>query len=272
MLSISINHITAPKMNYRHFLSLAAEIGCLGVEFRNDLGRPLFDGDKAYDVARVAEKLNIKILGLSQIYPFNVWSNQRSSEVKNLIRIAKECNAETISLIPRNDGKIMSDSERVFNLKTSLLEIAELLDSNNITALIEPLGFQTSSLRSKKETVELIQHLGITTKFKLIHDTFHHFLAGEGEIFPEYTGIVHVSGVTDEQIDINELRDEHRVLINERDRIENVTQIRALQKAGYTGPISFEVFSPKIHNLKDITLKIKESIIFLNQSIISTEI
>ena len=33
--------------------------------------------------------------------------------------------------------------------------------------------------------------------FRLVHDTFHHHLAGEAAIFPELTGLVHISGVDD---------------------------------------------------------------------------
>ena len=34
-----------------------------------------------------------------------------------------------------------------------------------------------------------------------------------------------------------------------QDRLGNVDQIRALQAAGYTGPISFEAFAPQTHAL-----------------------
>ena len=33
--------------------------------------------------------------------------------------------------------------------------------------------------------------------YRLVHDTFHHHLAGETAFFPEWTGLVHISGVTD---------------------------------------------------------------------------
>jgi hypothetical protein len=32
---------------------------------------------------------------------------------------------------------------------------------------------------------------------RLVHDTFHHFVAGETKIFTERTGLVHISVVTD---------------------------------------------------------------------------
>ncbi|MCJ8518633.1 putative xylose isomerase-like sugar epimerase [Pseudorhizobium tarimense] len=62
--------------------------------------------------------------------------------------------------------------------------------------------------------------------FRLLHDTFHHHLAGESEFFPEYTGIVHMSGVSEQQIDVEQVCDEHRILVDDDDRLGNVAQIR----------------------------------------------
>ena len=43
-MDFALNQKTAPKLGFAAFLDLAAELGCVGVEPRNDLGRPLFDG------------------------------------------------------------------------------------------------------------------------------------------------------------------------------------------------------------------------------------
>ena len=59
-----------------------------------------------------------------------------------------------------------------------------------------------------------------------MHDTFHHHLAGETEFFPERTGIVHISGVVDPDVAVDDMLDPHRVLVDDADRLENVPQIR----------------------------------------------
>ena len=43
-LDFALNQKTASRLNFAAFLDLAAVLGCVGVEPRNDLGRPLFDG------------------------------------------------------------------------------------------------------------------------------------------------------------------------------------------------------------------------------------
>lgn len=267
MLPIAINHITVPNLGYKDLFSLAADLGCVGVELRNDLNRPLFDHDQAADVGAAAKKNGLRILGLSQVYPFNDVSDEMLLKVKRLISEAKACGAETISLIPRNDGVGIGKTERIANLKLALEAITPLLESANMIALIEPLGFETSSLKSKEEIVEVIDNMAVSASYRLVHDTFHHALAGYGPIFPNYTGIVHVSGVVERNLAFSDMRDEHRLLVDDEDRLSNLAQLRALYDEGYQGPISFESFSPFIHQLKDPKTKIRESIQFLKTNI-----
>ncbi len=42
MLNFALNHMTTPKLGWLAFLDLAKDLGCVGVEFRNDLQGPLF--------------------------------------------------------------------------------------------------------------------------------------------------------------------------------------------------------------------------------------
>lgn len=267
MLPIAINHITVPNLGYKDLFSLAVDLGCVGVELRNDLNRPLFDHDQAADVGAAAKKNGLRILGLSQVYPFNDVSDEMLLKVKRLISEAKACGAETISLIPRNDGIGIGKTERIANLKLALEAITPLLESANMIALIEPLGFETSSLKSKEEIVEVIDNMAVSASYRLVYDTFHHALAGYGPIFPNYTGIVHVSGVVERNLAFSDMRDEHRLLVDDEDRLSNLVQLRALYDEGYQGPISFESFSPFIHQLKDPKIKIRESIQFLKTNI-----
>ena len=84
MLPKVINHMTAPGMRYDDFLLMAKSIGCIGVHFRNDLGRPLFEGDAPAAVFKLAKEQSIRITGLAQLYPFNVWNKDREAEARRL--------------------------------------------------------------------------------------------------------------------------------------------------------------------------------------------
>lgn len=260
MLPFAINHMTTPGLDHRALFRLARRLGCIGVELRNDLARPLFDGEAAEAVGAEAREQGLRIVGLSQVYPFNSWSDAVYTEVETLIAQARACGAETISLIPRNDGTGTGADERRASLRRALAEILPMLGAADMVALVEPLGFEMSSLRSKAETVEVIEALGGAGRFKLVHDTFHHHLAGGGPIFPEHTGIVHVSGVGDRDPTVSEMRDAHRILVDGRDRLGNLAQIAELRAAGYAGPISFEAFSPEIHAITDPEPALRASI------------
>jgi 2-keto-myo-inositol isomerase len=263
MLPFALNQMTAPSLRYDALIELAGRLSCIGVELRNDLGRPLFEGDAPEKVAAKARERGLRIVGLSQVYPFNAWSDAVRGKVEALIAAALAAGAETISLIPRNDGEGLSEGERQANVRTALAEIKPLLEAAGMVALVEPLGFLSSSLRSKAELVEIIEALGAADRFKLVHDTFHHHLAGGGPFFPEHTGIVHVSGVVDRGLPVAAMRDDHRILVDADDRLGNVEQIARLRAAGYAGPISFESFSPEVHRLADPGAALSRSMGFI---------
>lgn len=263
----ALNHMTTPNLGYEAFLDLAQVLDCVGVEVRNDIAQPLFDGMDPAAAGERARAMGLRLVGLSQVYPFNSWSPEIAEEVRALIAIARAAGAETISLIPRNDGTATGETERRANLRAALAGVKPMLEEADMTALVEPLGFARSSLRSKAELVEAIEELGARGRFKLVHDTFHHTLAGGGPLFPDHTGIVHISAVVDPALSTGEMEDAHRVLVDERDRLGNVEQIAALLAAGYDGPISYECFSPETHAMADPLTELRRSFEFVEAGI-----
>jgi len=259
--------MTVPNLGYLEFLDLAAKLDCVGVEVRNDIFLPLFDNFKPVDAGRIALEKGLRLVGLSQIYPFNDWTNLRENELKSLIEIAKASGAETINLIPDNSGVLLKKYERKDNLVASLNCILALLKDADIVALVEPLGFERSSLRSKTELVDIINLIDGNDYLQIVHDTFHHTLAGGGTIYAKKTGIVHISGVADPSLSFGKMEDEHRVLVDEKDRLGNIEQIIAFLAAGYCGPISFECFSPTIHALLNPYIEIKKSFDYISSHI-----
>ena len=259
----ALNHMTTPGLGYEAFVDLAARLGCVGIEVRNDLARPLFDGIDPGEAGALARAKGLRLVGLSQVYPFNSWSDEIAAEVRALIATARAAGAETISLIPRNDGTQTGEGERQAKLRLAMKEVLPMLEAADMRALVEPLGFPRSSLRQKSELVDVIDALDARGRYRLVHDTFHHTLAGGGAYYPDYTGIVHISGVVDPAVPVDEMEDVHRVLIDGQDRIGNIAQIRDLVAAGYDGVFSYECFSPETHALADPYSAIRQSFDFI---------
>jgi len=267
MIPRALNQKTAPSLSYEGFLDLAAAVGCIGVEPRNDLGRPLFDGIAPAEAGRMARDRGLRLLGLSQVYPFNDWSDARHAEIADLVEIARRAGAETVSLIPRVDGIGVEDGARQAILRAVLGEILPILRDAEIVGLVEPIGFSASSLKRKAEAVAAIEALGAEDCVKIVHDTFQHTLAGETEMFPAQTGIVHISGLSAHRGPLTDAQDGERVLIDAEDRLGNLAQIRELMNAGYDGAFSFECTAPAIHGLSDAETRIKASFEFLEAQI-----
>lgn len=272
-INFALNHMAAPRLNSRELIDVASQLGCVGVELRNDLAekglttRVFFDGDKPGAIGEYARGKGVRLLGLSEAYGFNRWSGEMKDKIKLLIDQAKEAGAESISLIPSNAGTKETDEERLSDLRGALALILPLLDEADLIALVEPLGFTTSSLRRKREAIEAIEAIGGRDRFRLVHDTFHHHIAGETEFFPEWTGIVHISGVVDPTLALDEMEDRHRVLIDEADQLRNVEQLKTLAGMGYEGAYSYEPFAPVVQADANIQTSLGTSMRFIKEAI-----
>lgn len=267
MIKRALNQKTAPHLSYEAFLDLAKALGCIGVEPRNDLGRGLFDGIPARDAGMMARERGLRLLGLSEVYPFNDWKAETASAVQALIAAAVESGAETLSLIPRVDGKATEDGVRQAALRHAIRQILPMLAGTDLLALIEPIGFASSSLTDKAELVDAIEAERGKARFRLVHDTFQHTIAGGGPLYPDYTAIVHISGISDPKPMLDEALDAHRMLVDQYDRCGTVAQIAALLEAGYEGAFSFECTSPAVQNSDTLENDIRRSFGFIEASL-----
>ena len=261
-MRFAFNHILAPNLSLEGFFSQAAALGATEVEIRNDL--PDIVGSAAPDKVReAAGKAGVSIISINALYPFNVWSGDLPVRAAALADYAQKSGARALVMCPLNTGEPVAPEKVVQALRA----FAPLLRERGLTGLVEPLGFPISSLRTKKEAIAAIEAADGRDTYKLVHDTFHHHLAGETEFFPEWTGLVHISGVSDPGVAVADMLDAHRILIDETDRLENVSQIRALLAGGYTGPFSFEPFASEVHGLADPMASARESMDFVVKSL-----
>jgi 2-keto-myo-inositol isomerase len=266
MLPFALNHMTAPKLGWQAFLDLAQDLGCVGVEFRNDFKGPLFDGADPLLVGGAVKARGLRLLALAEVKMFNDWSDAKRAEAEALMKIAVAAGAEAISLIPRNDGVATERGESHKVTALALRELLPMLRAYGLKAMVEPLGFEVCSLRYKDVLADVIDAVGGHGTYYMVHDTFHHALADGGPIYPDLTGIVHVSGVKD-AIYVNDMRDSHRVLVDADDLLGNVAQIRALRAAGYAGPVSYEPFAASVHDLADPKSALAASMEFIRAGV-----
>ena len=258
MRSFGLNHMTTPSMSFVELVRTAAALGCSGVEVRNDLNSMLFDGVTPEEAKATAEHQGVHIIAVAEVQAFNDGSDRALNQLQELSDLASRCGARGVSLIPwladghKTKPTTMSSEAVVEQLSNTLADFAPILANHQLIGFIEPLGFAHASLRLKAEVVvEVIESTKLNTQFQLVHDTFHHYLADEAELFPEHTGLVHVSGVVSTDLSREQLSDAHRGLVNSEDRLGNLEQLKLLKHGGYQGPVSIEAFAPAVHNLKN---------------------
>lgn len=268
VIPFAINHAVAPRRSFAELIALATSLGLDQVEIRNDLeGVPTKDGTAPERLREEARSAGVRILAINALQRFNDWTEERAREATHLARYAHGCGAAALVLCPVNDaGYRLSDSDRLGNLRHALRELAPILTDAGIVGLVEPLGFESSSLRLKEEAIEALEELDLGDRFRIAHDTFHHYLAGEVRLFPEWTGLVHVSGVDDASVPLDQIRDEHRVLVGVNDRCGSLLQILGLME-GYSGPYSFEPFAPSVTASAEVASALEASMHWIDREI-----
>ncbi|SIS99769.1 TIM barrel protein [Paracoccus saliphilus] len=257
-MRFAINHISAPKLPLAEFFAMCRGLGVTEVEIRNDIPDVLGTMTPA-DVRAEAIAQGITILSINALYPFNLWAEDLPDRAQRMADYAAECGARALVMCPLNDGTKVPHSEVV----RALDAMKDILHERGLTGLVEPLGFPISSMRNKAEAISAITEAGADGTYALMHDTFHHHLAGEAEVFPNRTGLVHISGVTDPGVEVDAMLDAHRVLVDAGDRLGNIAQIRALLAGGYGGPYSFEPFAEEVHNAADPETALRQSMDFI---------
>jgi 2-keto-myo-inositol isomerase len=260
-VNFALNHIVAPYRKFSDFLRLAQDVGVSAVEIRNDLRNvEIADGTAAADLRKAAEAGGFTILTINALQRFNDWNPTRAEEAAALARYARDCGARALVLCPVNSLEDRrSEQQQRDDLSTALRALMPILRDNGVTGLVEPLGFEECSLRYKRSAVDAIDEVGGQSVFKLVHDTFHHYLSGETEFFPDRTGLVHISGVVDTTLAHNDIRDQHRILVGAGDILGNLAQIRTLLAGGYQGSLSFEPFAESVHKMEDVAGALRES-------------
>lgn len=266
--AFALNHMVAPRRSLADFLDLAVALDVKQIEIRNDIdGTAIADGTSPEVVRAEAGRRALSILSINALYPFNMWNGERAGQARRLIDFAKACGAQGIVMCPLNDAAYRAtDGERLQALRTALAALKPMLSDAGVTGFVEPLGFAECSLRLKREAVEAIDAVDGAAVFKLVHDTFHHHVAGETAVFPAQTGLVHISGVDDPAVPASAMRDPHRVLVDGDDLIDNLGQIRALAAQGYAGPLSFEPFAERIAALADPAAAVLASMRFIRDA------
>lgn len=260
-LKFALNHMVCPRWTPQQLIETAAEMGVGAVELRNDVGEnSVLDLDAARAAGRRAQALGIEVLSINALYPFNIWNTQRADKAEQLAQLVDAAGGHGLVLCPLVDADYTaSEADKRAGLEQALTELDAILGRYDLQGFVEPLGFPISSLRYKAEAVDAIRSLGLESRFGLVHDTFHHQGAGEREFFADLTGLVHISGLEDSAIGFEEMLDEHRLLVGERDRLDNVGQLRRLLADGYDGYVSFEPFAAEVHGLEDPVAALRAS-------------
>jgi len=253
--TFALNRIIAPQLGILEFIALAKSANFQAVELRNDMkGKTVTDGLIPLQVEQAASAASVHIATINALQRFNEKPKTHKKELEALLKVGKALGCEAIVLCPVNG--IAEDEDRSQwhdQCVEALITYADLFGEYGLRGYVEPLGFAVSSLRTKEEALRAIKESGKGSQYKLVHDTFHHYLSGETGFYPKETGLVHISAVVGQK-PIASIHDGDRVLLSPSDILSSQAQVRTLIQGGYTGYLSFEPFSREVQTASTTSL------------------
>jgi len=263
--NFALNHMACPRLSPIDLVDAARELGMGAIELRNDVKEnSIADLDTAKAVAKKAAAAGIEVLSINALYPFNIWNDERAAQAEKLAALCSASSATGLVCCPLVSAEYNAPArQRAEGLKAALTGLKPILEKYKLKGFVEVLGFPISSLRLKQDAVDAIRAIGAENIYGLVHDTFHHRGAAEQVMYPQMTGLVHVSGVVDPAISFDDMLDAHRVFVDANDRLDSVDQVRELLATGYKGYISFEPFADELWHLEDPVGAVRESLEFM---------
>ncbi|MBG1233497.1 TIM barrel protein [Aestuariivirga litoralis] len=260
-IKFAINRMVAPRLSLDAFLALAGNVGAEGVEIRNDVeGQEFADGMKASELCRKIADAGLSVASINALQRFNEWTPERESEAKFLFSYAAELGAPGIVMCPVVDeAHGLNKPELSHKLREALHAIKKIATDTGVIGYVEPLGMKGSTLNSQQVAAEAICEVDGQGALQICFDTFQHFRASDGPWVPELTGLVHISGITRDDLAPFDLSEPDRVFVDVADRCGNLEMLKAFYSAGYAGFVSMEPFSPAIHAAADVTDPLRSS-------------
>ena len=255
----SLNRTCSPDLPLAQFIELAKAAGVDAIEVRNDIpGREFSDGMKAEDLRAILADAGLRLASINALQRFNDWDSDRENEAAALARYAAVLGAPGIVLCPvvdRDHG--WSESQLDEMLRHSLRKLRPILLEHGVTGYVEPLGMQGSTMKRQTTAVYAVNDVAGWDAYRICHDAFQFYRCGDTEMFPDRIGLVHISGIDRADLAPGDLTEPDRGLVDERDRVGVIRQLRSLIDGGYAGYVSIEPFKPSVQQDPDLASRLE---------------
>lgn len=275
-----INRKVAPGLDLKEFIHMVGDLNIKYIELRNDISgkvdnSTILDGYSPEEIKRLLDEEGIRVVDINAQGNMDLDSNldQNIKSLGEMINIGRILGIKNILFCPvRNKEDTRTNKEKYTQAVENIKVYSQLLKENNMNGLIEPLGFNDSSLKTPWLAQDIIKETGVDN-FKLVADNFHYYLAGvsqedfNSKVDPKMVGLVHLSSVLDKK-SREELDDPDRLMPETGDIMNVFNHVKMFEDSPYDGLYSFEPFSPTLYdwNVEDAKRAITHSINLITNS------
>lgn len=251
-----LNRKAAPSIPLEETIPFVSGLGVPNIEVRNDLyGAPdnasILDHLQGKEVARLLDENHVNVETINAVGNMDSRDmiDENLKSLTEMLEMTKDFNLKNIIFCPvRSTSDHRSTDQRKHDAVANVRDYSTVLKKYGVNGLIEPLGFEDSTLRAPWEGQVVIDAAGVDN-FKLVADTFHYYLAGvtddqfKQKVDKDYIGLVHLSAVTTTETPLNELDDQDRYMLTSNDIMKSAEWANKFEDVGYQGLYAFEPFS-----------------------------
>ena len=247
-IRFALNRICGARMPFAAFAAMAQRLGATAIELRNDLPAvEMRDQADPATIGAIAADHGLTIRAINALQGFDQLTAARQSAAAALAQYASACGAQALVLCPTNHPHDLRDPrQRHDDLVHALHGLQPVLAGHGLLGLIEPLGFAESALRRKSQARRAIDALGASTPFALVHDTFHHHLAGEPACYPQGRAGAHLGRRRHDTCKRRRCATATGCWSDRRTGWATSRNCAQLLADGYTGYVSFEPFADAV--------------------------
>ena len=249
-----LNQATVMQCSAEEFVRAAANAGFRQVELRFEKVEEYLMKQSVRTLRQLLSRLDVKVVGLDGLELFSLIPEDNypliAKKAELLLSVCEWLDAEMLVLVPSHGREDMNRQEVLALTADRLNRLGELAKAKHIRLALEIVGNRQFSLRRIDDALQVLQRLPENQVVLALDNICLHEGGNElGDLAPLTAGAIGLVHANDVRVTPNreyELAD--RVFPGEGE-LDLHPFFALLKEKGYEGPVSVELFNPKIWSL-----------------------
>jgi len=262
-----INQSTIVQCDTAEFIKICSRVGFREVELRFPKVEEYLTDHSCRMLRSLLRKYSVHVATLNSLEFFSLVPEENFDfivkKAEEMMVICQLIECDSLIVVPSKNPHNLPVSDIKTKTISRLQKVADLGSRYGVRVSFEPIGFHGFSIRKILNALDIVKEIS-NHKVGLTIDTFHFYVAENtlddlNEIPEDRISLVHFHDSPD--LPLYKLNDEHRLFPG-----EGVIDLKGfceiLRKKSYQGPLSVELFNPKLQDIppRELARRVWESL------------